>query len=45
MCYVIRGMPEGLVSGDPFSPEDGVHSCRLFSFLSVAYFHNPFPDV
>jgi hypothetical protein len=45
MRYVIRRMPEGLVSGDVFSPEDGVCSCRPFSFLSVAYFHNCFPDV
>jgi hypothetical protein len=45
MCYVIHGMPEGLVSGDPFSPEDGVHSSQLFSFLCVAYFHNCFLDV
>jgi hypothetical protein len=45
MRYVIRGMPEGLVSGDLFSPEDGVRSCWPFSFLSVEYFHNRFPDI
>jgi hypothetical protein len=45
MRYVIRRMPEGFVSHDLFSPEDGVCSCRPFSFLSIAYFHNCFPDV
>jgi hypothetical protein len=45
MRYVIREMPEGLVSGDPFRPEDSVRSCRPFSFFSVAYFHDHFPDV
>jgi hypothetical protein len=45
MRYVIRGMPEGLVSRDSFSPEHGVRSCQPFSFLSITYFHNCFPDV
>jgi hypothetical protein len=45
MCDVIRRMPEGLVSCDSFSPEDGVHSCQPFSFLSITYFYNHFPDV
>jgi hypothetical protein len=45
MYYVIRGMPEGLVGRDSFSPENDVHSCQPFSFLSVTYFHNCFPDV
>jgi hypothetical protein len=45
VCYVIRGMPKGLVSGDSFCPEDGMRCCRPLPFLSVAYFHNRFPDV
>jgi hypothetical protein len=40
MRYVICGMPEGLMSSDPFRPEDGMRCCRPLPFLSVTYFHN-----
>jgi hypothetical protein len=43
--HIICGMSEGFVSSDPFCLEDGISHSQPFSFLSVTYLYNCFPDI